>query len=82
MKVTPSGKVGSLSPEDTNTLGCGTGTGGGKEEEAARQEPLVLPIREGGLKGHPSCQEDSGGWEASTHYIREEGYRQGLSPNR
>lgn len=31
------GRAGGLSLEEGNMLGCGTGTGGEKEEEAARQ---------------------------------------------
>lgn len=39
----------------------------------------MRPVREGGVKGHPTCQENSGGWEAATGYSREERCRQGIS---
>lgn len=36
VNFTPAGNGGGLSPEGTNMLGCGTGTGGRKEEEASQ----------------------------------------------
>lgn len=64
---------GSLSPEDTNMLGCGTGTGGGKEEEAANQvgatgdpnqggrgkRTPLLPREQWGLGGKRGAERDS-----------------------
>lgn len=37
----------------------------GKKQQLDRWEPRVLPAREGKVKGHPSDQENSGGWEAA-----------------
>lgn len=51
---------------------------GKRKQQSDRWEPLVLPIREGKAEGHPSYQENSGGWEAATSYLREKGDRQGL----
>lgn len=42
------GNGGGLSPEGTNMLGCGTGTGGGKEEEAASQVGVTGAPNQGG----------------------------------
>lgn len=48
VNFTPAGNGGGLSPEGTNMLGCGTGTGGRKEEEAAGQVGATGAPNQGG----------------------------------